>query len=252
MRNRLIRKRLWVIPITIILLVVLAWTFRWGVAGQNHAVDRWLGQTWNAEKTAPYIPQNSINDRAQELINMDSSKIAVINQIDKQLDDANKTTSQNATYVDQIKSLEEDYRTKYTEGWLRVNQPQVYALKKDYGITLRYNTIPSTVIAEISQRVTNSIPADISDGYNEYVRAKTQAESLEKQKSDIFTVAQGDAYKELHQKVERERKIASTASLAIAFGALIWLIYLFVFEGRSNQEKEKVASLPSQKEENDD
>ena len=42
------KSRIWIIPVTVIVLIITAWAFRWGDGGykdnRTYYVDRWLGK----------------------------------------------------------------------------------------------------------------------------------------------------------------------------------------------------------------
>lgn len=232
-------KRTWIIPATIIILVITAWAFRWGEGGykdnKTYYVDRWLGQTWvkevkpNSYSEYPLIAEEQLVSETQKAIIAMPDKKVELEGLSERIAEYNLVAQANVRLFDQFQRLS----TQYGKEWLDTN-------RKDLIPWVRNQLAQSLYSEDQAARayILSKIPQDIRDGHETYLDAQNMALTLDKQKTDIWNTFQNMSEGKLYDEAVKERKAATMGSMLIGAAALIWLIYLFVFDKPRSLKKE--------------
>jgi len=229
------KSRIWIIPVTVIVLIITAWAFRWGDGGykdnRTYYVDRWLGQTWvkdrsnNAYAEYPLIDTATKNQAVQKIIASDPAKKKEIDELTSKMSEYDKLVSANAYYNSEYLSLSQKYR----EEWRSINRPNIQRWM------FNIQTSPSEE-AQIAQYANGKIPKEIQAGYYIYNDAQKMLQALYKQNTEIMNSYQATASQQLYDKAVKDRKVASIGSVAIGGASLLWLIYFFLFNKNRGQK----------------
>jgi hypothetical protein len=202
------RIRLWTVPFTIIVVLIIAGVSRWDLIDQEdnkiYYTDRWLGQTWVLDRSNspwfgyPLIAAEDIDAGALAAINADPSLAAAFQALEQAI--AEQTTIRNAN---------EHYAQEYTEILSQQSNDDVLQL-------LNGNTNGEEIF----------IPEEIQAGDYLYEQSSYQLVSLSEQKADLWHSTTSAAEKSLYEQAVRERKIVSNILIAVGSVAFVWMLYL--------------------------
>lgn len=224
MRNN----RIWIIPTTIILLLVAAWSFRWGDGGKQgnktYYIDRWLGQTWVKEVTEggyaeyPIITSN-LDLETQKAIDASPDLSDQMKKLEENIKIQDEIVVQNRSYISQYNSLasvrEKEWHASHPNSWHFLTMPE-----------------------DEKQYINSHIQSDIIDGYNTWATANVESVRLNKERNNIWNSVQGLIKQKHMDGAIMNRRIASIGSVTIGLIALISLVSLFVLDKKKTMKSE--------------
>lgn len=220
--------RIWIIPTAIILLLIVAWFFRWGDGGKQgnrtYYIDRWLGQTWVKEVTEggyaeyPVITGN-FDLETQKAIDASSELSYQMKNLEDNIKIQDAIVVPNRSYISQYNSLasarEKEWHASHPNSW-------------------HFSTMPE----DEKQYINSHIPSDIINGYNTWATANVESVRLNKERNNIWNSVQGQIKQEHMGGAIANRRIASIGSVTIGLIALMSLLSLFVLDKKKTVKSE--------------
>ncbi|MEN6350524.1 MAG: hypothetical protein ABFD08_14150 [Syntrophomonas sp.] len=218
--------KIWVIPVTILILVVIAWLFRWENAGQQgnktYHYDRWISQGWvtvispTAFYEMPVLSSEELNIEQNNQISILGMKEALDN---------------NALIMRNDEQLNNDFQRYEKKGIYLHYQLQAHDISISNMSDEEKTILDDYLVSKDHKGAFSDTYINLKAAYDRYWKAYNDNKNL-------HNIAHDQAIQVLSKKAVSQRRLVSVGGTLLGLAALIWLIVFFVLSGKTSKHSE--------------